>query len=109
MRPIETYSYVATASPRETFTPVATRTLLPVSEWTDTRVASAPAASQKAVVDKKKEGDSVGLLVVNILVMVLVCGLFTYLMYREKKRRDEARKAQAVRSVPVRNSAQGLG
>jgi hypothetical protein len=54
--------------------------------------------------DEEEKG-STGLLVAAIIFMVLVCGLFVFLIYTEKKRKD-VRRARMATASGVKNLPQ---
>jgi ABC-type transport system involved in multi-copper enzyme maturation permease subunit len=53
---------------------------------------------------KEESKESVGLLIAAILVMIVLCGLFSYLIYRERERKlDEEKPQRWLKAMPERD------
>jgi hypothetical protein len=85
--PVATVPPVSTNLPRQS-APLASTvplaTAIPASS-----VVVVPVESDGEAVGSDEKGDSIGLLIAAILAMVLVCGLFAYLIYMEERRKSE--------------------
>jgi hypothetical protein len=44
----------------------------------------------------EEEGDSIGLLIVAIVGIVLLCGLYAFLLYTERSRKEKAKGVKPV-------------
>jgi heme/copper-type cytochrome/quinol oxidase subunit 2 len=73
-------------------TPSASETEIPVTP-----------ANEPADAEEPEGETNIGLLVVSIVMMVLFAGLFAFLMYTEKRRRDERPAKAAAENQNSRN------